>query len=341
MFATAEGTQRYVDRHADYRDAGFYRTILDLQVSSLGIGTYLGKVDDESDRRYIDALVTAGSSGINFFDTAINYRNQHSEWCIASALKRLQRDEIVVCTKAGYITPGAVPEYLPPSEIIGGIHSLSPKFLLDQIERSLTNLEIDTIDVFYIHNPEAQLSFSTREEFDTRIRRAFAHMEQVADKGKIRWYGVATWDGLRKRDKLSLERLAEIALQEGGRDNRFRFVQLPLNLAMVEAFLDQTASSNLGQPETVLEAAARLGKIVVASASLMQAHVLSNFPEAASGLIPGLHTNAQRAIQFTRSTPGVSVALVGMSRREHVVENLGVAAVPPSPVQQYMRLYAR
>jgi aryl-alcohol dehydrogenase-like predicted oxidoreductase len=55
--------------------------------------------------------------------------------------------------------------------------------------------------------------------------------------------------------------------------------------------------------------------------------------------LPGLATNAQRAIQFARSTPGISVALAGMGRWEHVVENLGVAKVPPVGRDAYLRLY--
>src|SRR5207253_7720855 len=116
--------------------AGFYRTILNLSVSSLGIGTYLGAADDAADQAYIDSLLAAGEGGVNFFDTAINYRNQRSERCIGAALKRLQRDEIVICTKAGILTPGAVPGFLRPEDVVGGMHSMSAEFLDDQIERS-------------------------------------------------------------------------------------------------------------------------------------------------------------------------------------------------------------
>ncbi len=63
----------------------------------------------------------------------------------------------------------------------------------------------------------------------------------------------------------------------------------------------------------------------MASATLMQGQVLSHMPDKVAELLPGLATDAQRAIQFTRSTPGISVALVGMGRREHVIENLAVA----------------
>ena len=96
MLATVEATTRYIGRFPEFRDALFYRSVFGLQVSSLGIGTYLGGDDEASDRAYTDALIAAGENGINFFDAAINYRNQRSERCIGAALKQLQRDEIVV-----------------------------------------------------------------------------------------------------------------------------------------------------------------------------------------------------------------------------------------------------
>src|SRR5512133_2776683 len=107
MYATTEGTTRYSDRFPQYRDAAFYRSARGLQVSSLGIGTYLGADDDAADHAYTEALIAAGEGGINLFDCAINYRGQRSERCIGAALQKLQRDEIVVCTKAGFLTPGA------------------------------------------------------------------------------------------------------------------------------------------------------------------------------------------------------------------------------------------
>src|SRR4051812_46793310 len=198
MYATAEGTARYEARFVPYQDNAFFRTVLNLSVSSLGIGTYLGKPDDETDGAYTDALIAAGENGINFFDTAINYRHQRSERCIGAALRQLQRDEIVICTKAGFITPGAIPEALKPEDLAGGMHSMAPAFLTDQIERSRANLGVDTIDVFYLHNPETQLSFADRTAFEARVRAAFGRLEELVAAEKIRWYGAATWDGFRK-----------------------------------------------------------------------------------------------------------------------------------------------
>lgn len=331
MHATIDGTARYAERFPEYLRASFYRTVYGLHVSSLGIGTYLGELDEAADKAYTDALVVAGLNGINFFDSAINYREQRSERCIGAALQQLQRDEIVVCTKAGFLTPGAVPDFLKPDDVAGRMHSMAPAFLADQIERSRANMGVDTIDVFYLHNPETQLPFRTREEFDARIRAAFAQLERMVEQQKIRWYGAATWEGFRKKDALSLPRLVEIAQAEGGPEHHFRFIQLPFNLGMVEAHVDR--------PESVLEQAGRLGIAVVASATLHQTRILANMPDTIQDRLPGLATDAQRAIQFTRSTPGIEVALVGMGRREHVEENLGAARVPPLSREQYQRLY--
>jgi aryl-alcohol dehydrogenase-like predicted oxidoreductase len=323
MYATAEATARYAGRFPEFRDAGFYRTVFGLQVSTLGIGTYLNAS--------VDAVTAAIEGGINFIDSAINYRNQQSEKDIGAALKRAQRDELVICTKAGFLTPGAAPTFLDPRDVVGGMHSMDPHFLADQIDRSRANLGVDTIDVFYLHNPETQLGFRTRDEFEGRLRHAFSELERQVERGKIRWYGAATWDGLRKKDALSLPRLAELATEEGGRAHHFRWIQLPFNIAMVEAYVDH--------PESVLQAASRLGIAVVASASLAQTRVLDQMPDSVRELLPGLATDAQRAIQFTRSAPGIAVSLVGMGTPAHVVENIGVARVQPATPEEYRRFF--
>jgi aryl-alcohol dehydrogenase-like predicted oxidoreductase len=62
-------------------------------------------------------------------------------------------------------------------------------------------------------------------------------------------------------------------------------------------------------------------------------------PPIVGASLRGLRTDAQRAIQFTRSTPGIDVALVGMSDVSHVEENLEVAKIPPAPVAEYLSLF--
>src|SRR5205085_42716 len=123
------------------------RTAQDLRISSIGIGTYLGKIDEATDRAYTHATQVALRAGINLVDTSLNYRNQRSEIAVGAALRsalelgEIQRDEVVVCTKAGYLVPNAVPERrLGPGDVVGGIHSIAPAFLADQLTRSRNNL---------------------------------------------------------------------------------------------------------------------------------------------------------------------------------------------------------
>ena len=337
-FATAEGTARFAARFSVPEARGFYREAQALRVSNLGLGTYLGDADERTDAGYREAAGAAVRGGINLLDTAINYRHQRSERSIGAALEKLfesgeaRRDELIVATKAAFLTPGAVPSFLREQDVVGRMHAMTPDFLEDQIDRSRANLGIETLDVFYLHNPETQLGFVGREEFEERMRAAFERLEKLVAAGKIRYYGTATWEGYRKpktaRDGLDLERLAAMAQETAGSAHHFRFIQLPLNLAMPEAFTNG-----------VLEEAERAGITVVASASLLQARLSRDLPEALAEKIPGFGTDAQRAIQFTRSTPGITVALVGMSRGLHVAENLAVAEVKPLEPQAYRDLY--
>src|SRR5205085_8261167 len=124
------------------------------------------------------------------------------------------------------LTPGAVPQSLAPEDIAAGMHSMAPAFLEDQIGRSRENLGIDTLDVFYLHNPETQLRFVTMDQFHERIGRAFAKLEDLVGEDRIRCYGTATWDGYRKPGSLGLTALVEIARGIAGDAHHFRFIQL-------------------------------------------------------------------------------------------------------------------
>ncbi|MGQ9915884.1 MAG: aldo/keto reductase [Bryobacteraceae bacterium] len=349
MHFTAGGARRFAARFPDASAAGFYRLAQGCLLSSIGIGTYLGEPTEEDDRRCAEAVRAAVASGVNVIDTAINYRRQHSERSVGLALRSLfdagvaARDEILVCTKAGFLTPGAVPEGLLESpEVAGRMHCLAPEFLEDQIARSFSNLSLETIDVFYLHNPETQLRFVSRDVFEDRLRAAFALLEKLCRDGRILAYGIATWDGLRLRQdsdlRLSLPRVAALAREAAGEDCHFRFVQLPFNLAMPEAF----TRAHQGEPPnhaTVLELAARLGITVIASAPLLQGRLASSLPGRLRDAFPECWTDAQRALQFARSAPGITTALAGMSSLDHVEENLALATVPPAPIERWLSLF--
>ena len=154
---------------------------------------------------------------------------------------------------------------------------------------------------------------------------------------------MATWNGFRVPAKSngyhSLERMVSLAQTVGGEAHGFRFVQLPFNLAMPEA-LTLANQSVRGQSLSLLEAASRLGVTVVASASIFQGRVAQGLPKDLRETLGSLATDAQTAIQFVRSAPGITAALVGMSSVEHVEENLQLARVAPASTEQFMQLFA-
>ena len=310
-------------------------------VSSLGIGTYLGAMDDATDALYEEAIVTALNGGINFIDTSLNYRNQRSERATGRALAAWFRDEharaeAVICTKAGYLVQNATPAMMRAHDVAGNVHSLAPDFLDDQLGRSLSNLGLETVDVFYLHNPETQLEFVSDEEFYSRIRNAFEFCEQAVTASRIRYYGVATWEAFRRgAASVSLRRLDTMAREAAGDRHHFRFVQLPFNLAMPEAFTKPVEGKH-----TIIDLALELGITVVASASILQSRLSRDLPDEAKAAIPGFRTDAQRSLQFVRSCPGVSVALVGMSNANHVRENLEVLDAPLLEPAAFRRLFA-
>jgi aryl-alcohol dehydrogenase-like predicted oxidoreductase len=359
--ATADGTGVYAKRFPGR--PGNFRPALGLSVSSIGIGTYLGEPDDETDREYEASVAQALRGGINLIDTAVNYRFQRSERSIGAALAAmighgdLKRDEVVVATKGGYITfDGTAPpnarqwfeehfirtKIIGPGDLVEGAHCMTPRWIETMLEMSRTNLGLETIDIYYLHNPETQLNAVSRAQFLDRIALAFETLERAAGEGKIGVYGAATWNGLRaeptERAWLSLEELLTVARNVGGENHRFRAIQFPYNLAMPEAVTRANQIVNKRRI-TALGAAEAHGLAVCASASLLQGRLSTGLPSILDDAFPGFGSDAQRAIQFVRSTPGVNVALVGMKSVEHVREALAVAAKPPASTEQLMKLF--
>jgi aryl-alcohol dehydrogenase-like predicted oxidoreductase len=362
-FATSDGTTKYVARFAARTAAGHFREQQGLWLSSLGIGTYLGEPDARTDQAYTDAIVAAVEAGANVIDSAINYRLQRSERSVGAALEELarrgfSREELLICTKGGFLTPdGDMPadaseyfnrEYvatdiLHEGDVAAGCHSMAPRFVADQIERSRRNLGVETIDVYYLHNPETQLGEVPREMFNSRVRAAFEFLESAVAAAKIHFYGLATWNAFRQseneQDFLSLAAMESLARDVAGGSHHFRFVQLPCNLGMTEA-LTRSNQPLDGSRAPMVEAANKLGITLVASAAMLQGKLSRGLPPFVAEAL-GLENDAARALQFVRSTPGITTALVGMSRVEHVRANLSLAATSPASRDEFSRLFER
>lgn len=361
--ATQSGTKGYAERFRDHAADGHFREAHGLVLSSLGIGTYLGQPDERTDAAYTSAIAAAVENGINVVDAAINYRFQRSERSIGAALVQLEekgfsRDQVVICTKAGYLTPdGKMPsdpnryffeEYIQrgifqAKDIAAGSHCIAPRFLQDQLARSMANMGVDCVDVFYLHNPETQLTEIPKTQFLSRVREAFHFLEANVASGKIQFYGMATWNGFRQeataRDAMQLSEFVAIAKEIAGDGHHFRFIQLPFNLGMTEALTLGNQSVG-GKTLTIMEAADELNITLVASASLLQGQVASNLPPFVAEAL-GLRSDAERAIQFVRSAPGITTALVGMSREQHALANAKLAEIAPATIDQFSKLFSR
>jgi aryl-alcohol dehydrogenase-like predicted oxidoreductase len=361
--ATKDGTTRYAKKFAGRAANGHFREAHRLVLSSIGIGTYLGQPDTRTDEGYAAAVAAAVESGINVIDAAINYRFQRSERSIGAAIQQLAakgfaREEFVICTKGGYLTPdGSMPadpneyffrEYIQPGvftakDIAAGSHCMTPKFLKNQLGRSLKNLGVECVDIYYLHNPESQLSEVSKEDFLNRVREAFTFLESAVEAEEIQYYGMATWNGFRQdaraRDAMQLGEMVQIAQEIAGGLHHFRFVQLPFNLGMTEA-LTLGNQSLKGRDRTIMEAASELDITLIASASLLQGQVARNLPGFVAEAL-GLENDAERALQFVRSSPGITTALVGMSRVEHVKANARLLRVAPATVDEFTKLFSR
>lgn len=361
--ATIKGTKRYKEQHREDCVPTHFRNAGELVVSSIGIGTYIGEPNESTDALVAEAVVESVRRGVNLIDSAINYRYQQGERSVGEGVRRLvksgeaSRDELIICTKGGVLPhPGPNQadwfhqQYVEQSnsdinitDLIAERYCIHPAYLQSQLNWSLTNLGLDTIDVYYIHNPETQLSKVAPNIFYNRLQAAFKVLEDAADAGKIAAYGLATWKAFRvpltSSEHIDLARAKSLAREAAGnKEDRFRFIQFPLNLAMPEALLAATQRVE-GEQVPVLEAAHRLGIFPIASASICQAQVLDQIPrKIISTFGDHLQTDYQRALQYTRSAPGLLTALVGMKAPEHVEENLALTAIPPLGRQYFQEI---
>ncbi len=360
--ATDEGTWAYRDRFTDEFGRTYFRRFGEGVVSSVGLGTYLGEPTDAVDDRYREAITAALENGCNVLDTAINYRHQRSERVVGDALETadIDREAVLVATKGGFLPfdgerpddPGGFireeyvePGTVAPDDLVRGSHCIAPDFLADQLDRSLSNLGLDTIDLYYVHNPETQLRERSSEEVYDQLEAAFRRLEERVAAGDIRYYGVATWDAFRVHEEhasyLSLPKVVSRARAgakaAGNTATHLRAIQLPFNVGMADAF---TVESHEGAEgiRSALRFAQEAGLNVFASASIAQGELTEGLPEAVADRLEG-DTAAQRAINFTRSAPGVTSALVGMSSPEHVAENLDAGRFDPMGAEAFDRVF--
>ena len=355
--ASSEGTKKFA-QNSGVNQVNF-NEFQNLTLSNVGVGTYLGEPDSITDEKVTNAVKQSITSGVNVIDSAINYRSQKAERSVGKAISELitdgkiSRDQIFLSSKNGYVTNDAdvklgfweyvKQEYtekgiVSEGDITSGYHCMTTSYLSDQLDRSLKNLDVECIDLMYLHNAvEGQIKDVSREQFLENLKSVFELYEQKRDEGKIQFYGMATWECFRvasdNAQYLSLEETVNLAQKIGGDNHGFRFIQLPFNMHYDQALLAKTQLID-NQNISILESAVKLGIGVFTSVPLMQGKLLS------PGVMPdfGNLKPSLRALQFIRSSPGVLAPLVGHKSPKHVSENLEIMKIPKIPEDEFLAL---
>ena len=339
--------------------AHFYTELDGKLLTSIGIGTHRGDADAATDSLYLESLRTALAEGLNVIDTAINYRAMRSERVVGRAIGQYveqggSRHSVFVVTKGGFVPhdsedsrPAAVwveeelvqPGFLDPVDARFR-HSLRKSWIEESLHRSLNNLALPSVDAYLLHNPERFLK-RMGTIFWRQLTETFSFLEDKVAEGQIRYYGLALWDAINAELSspalIPLSKALECAnLAAGGARHHFRILEMPLNVNDASA-LRRRNQLVQGRWNPALRFAAEHDLFVLASASLARAGALGERSRSRLPTVPNTEDEYVRALQFTRSAPGVGSALVGMRRVEHVRSALKLSIVPRERGEDILR----
>jgi aryl-alcohol dehydrogenase-like predicted oxidoreductase len=158
------GTRRLAMNYREFGRTGW--KVSEISFGAWAIGGDWGHVSDED---ALDALRTEIDHGVNLIDTADVYGDGRSERLISQVLKE-RREQVYVLTKAG--------RRLKPHVADGYNRANLNAF----VERSLKNLDVETIDLLQLHCPPTEVYY--RPE-------VFGVLDDMVQAGKIRYYGVS------------------------------------------------------------------------------------------------------------------------------------------------------
>lgn len=270
--ATTAATTTYFQQHPTICTNSVPK--LGWQISQVGFGSYRVTLGEKSHEQ---ALRFALTNGINLIDSSSNYGDGGAERLIGRVLTEqidageLQREQMVVVSKAGYLqgfnyslTQQRKKEVRPFPNLVkyaeGLDHCIHPDFLDDQLTRSLERLNLETLDVYLLHNPEYYLSWAkrrpipleeARHTYYQRIRLAFQFLEEAVANGRIQSYGISSNTFPDPAHSYSFTDLAKVwqIARDIDPNHHFRWVQLPMNL------LETGVATEINQPEkqTVLQ----------------------------------------------------------------------------------------
>ena len=277
----------------------------------LGTMTFGGQTSEEDSKRIVDYAI---DQGVNFFDTADGYTDGLSEKFLGKALEG-KRENAVIATK---VTNPRGP--LPNQSGQGRKH------ILQDLEVSLRNLRTDYIDLYYLHRPDP----------DTPMEEVIETMTGLVRSGKIRYYGVSnysTWQCCSFIHKA--ERMHAVApvitesvynlITRGIEDEMVPFLnEYRMGLAVYNPIAAGllTGKHSRGKPEANSRFDINYG------------YSLRYFNDRNFDAVDALTTIAAEngmsllefSLQWLLNRPVVDSIIVGASKYEHIVQNIGFAS---------------
>lgn len=334
-FATKSATEHYFEHHV--LPFSRRRVFQEKVLSSLGLGSSLGEIEETTSKSYEARFFEAALAGINCFDTAAHYRRGRSEQDLGKALIRLKergisREALFITSKGGKVCfreethdfEGYLREHFlrkglcSVDEIFANDHCMSVPFLAHSLNTSLERIKLSSLDLYFLYNPEVFLLGMGEAHFYEKLKEVFAFFEGCVREKKIQSYGISTWNGFRQKMKaLQLDKILECAESVGGTGHHFSAIQLPLNLVMTEAL----SVPNQEETRTVLSVAEERGVAVFTSAPLMQGQVLA-LPKRTFEKSPKGETPFETALEFVLSAPHITSSFLGVQQKEHLEEAL-------------------
>jgi aryl-alcohol dehydrogenase-like predicted oxidoreductase len=300
-----------------YRELG--RTGWHVSTISFGAWAIGGTWGTVSDDDSLAALKHAVECGVNFFDTADVYGDGRSERLLAE-LKRNRKDEIIIVTKAG--------RRLEPHTASG----YNRENLTAFVERSLENLEMETLDLVQLHCPPTEVYY---------MPEVFGILDELVRQGKVRYYGVSV-----EKVEEALKAIEFPSVQS---------VQIIFNIFRqrpADLFFGEARRRKVGiLARLPLSSGMLAGKMTSQTAFEAEDHRAGNRQgewfdrgETFSGvdfetglravdelrpLVPPGWTLAQFALRWILMSAAVTCAIPGAKRPSQVEENAAAADLPP------------
>ena len=367
--ASSAGTKAYAGRFAGILADEHFSDFLNtrIKLSSLGVGTFPGAVDDVTDVAVAAIVAQALQSGINVIDTGANYRFGRAGRAVGVGIAKamaagIQREEFFVVGKGGFLTfaegrPEDPLAFFREKVVVKGlgkeadlaqcVHCLSPEYIAWQLDTLRAQMGLETLDVYLIDQPEVHIPVIGKGAMYDKLIDVFTMLEAAVQANKIRYYGISTFNACRVatddtlfQSLTSLIGLAEKAAGQGKR-HHLRVVQLPFNALMPEAYTRFSQVTGQGNIGSTIQAAFQLKLTIMASHPLGKGLLAREEVPSLLEAMPELADAAQRAIQFVRSTPGIAVTLVGLSMPRHLADLLAVARQLPLPKGRYLAMFEK